>query len=239
MAPLPLIHLMLGNAKGIGKTDSAALLVDYFRQQGKEVCCIEVCSRGTGLSAYRKLQVKKVYQPENFVTGETRELGTIFAFNPVLRVVDCSSEDFEVVCRFIREHRLKEHPGWMVHYPVTPTSLKEAREGLLKLVPAMPFPLILWRNGFPQTELSREKALSALLLAKADVAGQVDLPYDETGLLSFCQQNHLLLNEVENGQFGIVKASAAKILRPLLSQQLDQLLGLDSSIPSWVSEYSS
>ena len=227
MAELSLIHLILGNAPGTGKTQCAALLADYFRHQGQTVSCFDVSSRGVGLSGYRGLEVKQIYQPVSYATGDTKELGKAFAFSPELRIIDCSSRDFETMCRFISEHHLTEQPGWMVHYPVTPTTLKEAHEGLLKLAPLMPFPLVLWRNGLRQSDPSRERILAQLTLSEADLTGDIEIAYENPSILRFCEEKHLLLSEAETGLYGIAKVPKAKRARRSLASQLDSILNVD------------
>lgn len=227
MAELSLIHLMLGNAPGTGKTPCAALLADYFRHQGQTVSCFDVSSRGVGLSGYRGLEVKQIYQPVNYATGDTKQLGKAFAFSPEFRIIDCSSRDFETMCRFISEHRLTEQPGWMVHYPVNPATLKEAHEGLLKLAPLMPFPLVLWRNGLRQTDPSRERVLAQLTLSEADLAGHIEIAYENPSILRFCEEKHLLLSEAETGLYGIAKVPKAKQARRSLASQLDSILNVE------------
>lgn len=227
MVELPLIHLVLGNAPGTGKTQCAALLADYFRHQKQPVSCFDVCSQGSGLSGYRVLEVKTIYQPVNYATGDTKELGKAFAFSPEVRIIDCSSRDFETMCRFISEHRLTEQPGWMVHYPVTPATLKEAHEGLLKLAPLMPFPLVLWRNGLRQTDPSRARVLAQLTLSEADLTGHVEVTCEDPSILRFCEERSLLLSEVETGLYGIAKVPKAKQAKRLLAAQLDRILKVD------------
>ena len=238
MAALPLIHLVLGNAPEAGTTSCAALLADYFRYQGKEVLAFEIASQGVGLSAYNALQAERIYSPRNVMTGDTKALGKLFAFSDALRVADCSPQDFDTLVSFLRDHHMEEHPGWMVHYVVTPGSLKEAQAGLLKLAPLMPFPLVLWNTGFRRPYGGVEQILRALTLVETDLAGQVAIPRNAQEVLALCEQHHALLYEVQQGRFGITKVAAAKDLRTELVPQLDNLLGLNTKASEWVYEYS-
>ena len=238
MPALPLIHLVLGNAPEAGTTNCAALLADYFRYQGRDVLAFEVSSQGVGLSAYSALQAKRIYAPRNLMTGDTKELGKVFGFSEGVRVVDCNSRDFDTVVSFLRDHHMEEHPGWMVHYVVTPGSLKEAPAGLLKLAPLMPFPLVLWNTGFRRPDGGVEQILQALTLVETDLAGQIAIPRNAQEVLALCEQHHALLYEVQRGRFGITKVAAAKDLRTELVPQLDNLLGLNTKASEWVYEYS-
>ena len=236
MASLPLIHLMLGNVPNTGKTSCAALLVDYFRYQGKHVRSFDASSRGAGLSAYTALQATRIDMLRRLMTDNTKELGKAFSFSEELRVIDCSSVDFKTMVSFLRDHHMEEHPGWMVHYVVTAGSLKEAQDGLVELAPLMPFPLVLWRAGFWRETTSFDQVLRSLALLKSDTHGHVDIPKSGRDILALCEQHHVLLHEVQTGRLGITKVTASKDLRTELVAQLDSLLGLNTKASEWVHE---
>ena len=223
---------MLGNVKATGKTQFAALLADYFRHHEEVVRCIDVSSQGYGLSGYRTLQANHVYWPMDLITGETKELKKIFSFTPEIRVVDVASRDFDVVIDFLSDHRLGGFPGWVVHFPVTPKNLNEAREGLLKLLPLMPFPLVFWLNGFASNE-AVQTVLSTLTMAKRDVAGWVMIP-ERHPMLSLGKEKSLLLSDIKTGQFGLAKAVEAEGFRVQVGDQLDSVLSVDPKQPAWV-----
>lgn len=236
MANIPLVHLMLGNVRATGKTQFAALLADYFRHQGEVVRSVDVCSQGHGLSGYRTLRADHVLWPRDPVTGEPKELRKIFSFSSEVRVVDVAARDFTDVSNFLNDHRLGGFPGWVVHFPITPQSLKDARAGLLKLLPLMPFPLVFWLNGFRGNE-AVQTVLSTLTMAKSDVAGWVAIP-ERHAMLSLGKEQSLLLSDIESGKFGFAKASEAEDFRAQLADQLDSILGLSLKQPALVRQLS-
>ncbi|RRA50330.1 hypothetical protein [Acidipila sp. EB88] len=226
MANTPLIHLVMGNVRATGKTQFAALLADYFRHHEEAVRCVDVSSQGYGLSGYPTLRAHHVSWPTDLVTGEAKELKKIFSFSPEVRVVDVASPDFDVVIDFLGDHRLGGFPGWVIHFPVTPKTLKEAREGLLKLLPFMPFPLVFWLNGFHGNE-AIQTVLSTLTMAKRDVAGWVVIS-ERHAMLSLGKEKSVLLSDIETGQFGLAKAVEAEGFRAQVADQLDSILRMQA-----------
>jgi hypothetical protein len=204
--PIPSIHVFHSNVGGVGKTYLAALLADYFKQNGRNLRCFDSDSNRIGLSAYDGLNVESLWKDDQNRGGI--DFDPVFESNAEVSILDCGPVGYGAFLQYIKQNRLQERGGWLLHVPLMRSRLESSKYGFERMNVPQPLPFVFWLNAFMDGPFSLNEALSCFSIPSDQIAGSINLAGTELELPSYALVSNmrgLTLSERIDVQVGMKK----------------------------------
>jgi hypothetical protein len=204
--PIPSIHVFHSNVGGVGKTHLAALLADYFKQKSRDLRCFDSDSYGTGLSAYDGLNVEQLWKDDQ--DGGGIDFDPVFESGAEVSILDCGPVGYGAFLQYIKQNRLQECGGWMLHVPLMRYRLESSKYGFERMNMPQPLPFVFWLNAFMDGPFTLNEVLSCFSMSSSQIAGAINLAGTELELPSCALDSNmrgLTLSERIEVQTGMKK----------------------------------
>jgi hypothetical protein len=171
--PIPSIHVFHGNVGGTGKTLFAALLADYFKQEGRDLRCFDTDRSWANLSHYESLDVERLWR--NDVNGGVIDFDPVFDSRAEITILDCGPVGYGAFMQYIKVNRLQKRANWMLHVPLMRSRLESSAFGVERMKAIRPLPFVFWLNGFMDGPFTLDEALRGVPISGEELVGSVDL----------------------------------------------------------------
>jgi hypothetical protein len=205
-SPIPSVHVFHSNVGGVGKTHLAAMLADYFKQNGHDLRCFDSDSYGTGLSAYAGLNVEPLWKDDQ--NGGGIDFDPVFESGAEVSILDCGPVGYGAFLQYIKQNRLQKRGGWLLHVPLMRSRLESSKYGFERMNVPQPLPFVFWLNAFMDGPFSLNEALSCFSMPSDRIVGSINLAGTELELPSFALVSNmrgLILSERIKVQAGMKK----------------------------------
>jgi hypothetical protein len=205
-SPIPSIHVFHSNVGGVGKTHLAALLADYFKQNGRDLRCFDSDSCGAGLSAYAGLNVEPLWKGDQ--NGGGIDFDPVLESHAEISILDCGPVGYGVFLQYLKQNRLQRRGDWLLHVPLMRSRLESSKYGFERMNVPQPLPLVFWLNAFMDGPFSLHEALTCFSIPRDRIAGSINLAGTELELPSYALVSNmrgLTLSERIDVQVGMKK----------------------------------
>jgi hypothetical protein len=187
--PIPSIHVFHSNVGGVGKTYLAALLADYFKQNGRDLRCFDSDSYRIGLSAYDGLNVECLWKDDQ--DGGGIDFDPVFESCAEVSILDCGPVGYSAFLQYIKQNRLQECGGWMLHVPLMRYRLESSKYGFERMNMPQPLPFVFWLNAFMDGPFTLNEVLSCFSMSSSQIAGAINLAGTELELPSYALDSNM------------------------------------------------